>query len=154
MTDAAHFVDEYLPALLAQASHLISGEFHRVVKAKGFTVSEWRVLSTLASREPLSIGHLAQITVSKQPTTTAVLDRMEPRGLVKRMPHESDGRVTLVAITPAGRKRVAKLIEMAREHEKQVLEPVGLQRVAQLKATLKQLIELHRGADDDTDKEK
>jgi hypothetical protein len=29
-------------------------EFHRVVKAKGFTVSQWRVLSTLASREPLS----------------------------------------------------------------------------------------------------
>ena len=36
---AAHFVDDYLPALLAQASHLISGEFHRVVNAKGFTVT-------------------------------------------------------------------------------------------------------------------
>ena len=34
------FVDDYLPALLAQASRLISGEFHLVVTAQGFTVSE------------------------------------------------------------------------------------------------------------------
>jgi DNA-binding MarR family transcriptional regulator len=154
MADAAQFVDDYLPALLAQASHLISGEFHRVVKAKGFTVSEWRVLATLAGGEPLSIGQLAQITVSKQPTLTRVLDRMEARGHVKRIGHEGDRRVTLVGITPAGSKLVAELIERAREHENRVLEPFGLQRAAELKATLKQLIELHRGvAGDDTDEE-
>ena len=51
------FVDDYLPALLAQASHLISGEFHRIVTAKGFTVSEWRVLASLAGAEPMSIDY-------------------------------------------------------------------------------------------------
>ena len=72
--DAAHFVDDYLPALLAQASQLISGEFHRVVTAHGFTVSEWRVLATLAGNEPMSIGRIAQITTIKQPTVTRLLD--------------------------------------------------------------------------------
>ena len=57
-----HFVDDYLPALLAQASHLISGEFHLVVTGNGFSVSEWRVLATLAANEPMSIGRIAQIT--------------------------------------------------------------------------------------------
>ena len=33
MGETPHFVDDYLPALLAQATQLISGEFHRVVKA-------------------------------------------------------------------------------------------------------------------------
>ncbi|WP_235964965.1 MarR family winged helix-turn-helix transcriptional regulator [Caenimonas soli] len=144
MAEPAHFVDDYLPALLAQATQLISGEFHRVVKSKGVTVSEWRVLATLAGGEPLSIGTLAQITVTKQPTLTRVLDRMEARGEVRRIPHGEDRRVTLVGITPAGSRLVAGLIKLAREHEHRVLEPFGLQRAADLKATLKRMIELHK----------
>ncbi|TFZ04788.1 MarR family winged helix-turn-helix transcriptional regulator [Ramlibacter rhizophilus] len=139
------FADDYLPALLAQASHLISAEFHRVVAEQGFTVSEWRVLASLARSEPLSIGTLARITLLKQPTVTRVLDRMEARGHVRRIAHESDRRVTLVGITASGEKLVARLIELARAHERRVLEPFGLARSAELKKTLRQMIELHRG---------
>jgi DNA-binding MarR family transcriptional regulator len=146
-TEDVRFVEDYLPALLARASQLISGEFHRIAKAKGFTVSEWRVLASLAGSEPMSIGRLAEMTVSKQPTVTRVLDRMEARGQVKRIPHEVDRRVTLVTITPAGSRAVAGLIKLAREHEHRVLEPFGLQRAAELKETLKQMIELHRASE-------
>ena len=140
-----HFVEDYLPALLAQATHLIQGEFHRIVRAKGFTVSEWRVLATLASSDPMSIGRLAQITVTKQPTLTRVLDRMQARGHVERIPHEEDRRVTLVGITPSGTKLAQGLIKLAREHEHRVLEPFGLKRGSDLKATLKEMIALHEG---------
>jgi DNA-binding MarR family transcriptional regulator len=138
------FVDDYLPALLAQASHLISGEFHRTVTSKGFTISEWRVLATLAGAEPMSIGSLARRTVLKQPTLTRVLDRMESRGHIKRIPHGTDRRITLISITAAGERQVADLIDLARVHEHRVLEPFGLARSAELKATLKQMIELHK----------
>ena len=141
---ASHFVDDYLPALLTQASHLISGEFHRVANARGLTVSEWRVLATLAGGEQMSIGRLAEITVTKQPTVTRVLDRMEASGLVQRLSHDGDRRVTLVRITPVGARLVATLIALAREHEQRVLAPFGAKRAAELKATLIQLIELHR----------
>jgi DNA-binding MarR family transcriptional regulator len=144
MPAAARFVDDYLPALLAQAHHLISGEFHRIVAARGFTVSEWRVLATLAGAEPISIGALARIAVMKQPTLTRVLDRMEDRGHVRRVAHGSDRRITTIQITPAGTKAVKGLIELALEHEHRVLEPFGLARSAELKTTLRQLIELHQ----------
>ena len=42
---ALPFVEDYLPALLAQASKLISAEFHAVVEAEGFSVTEWRILA-------------------------------------------------------------------------------------------------------------
>lgn len=141
--DEPPFVDDYLPALLAQAHHLISGEFHQVVKAKGFTVSEWRVLASLAGSGPIPIGRLAQVAVMKQPTVTRVLDRMEARGQVQRRAHDGDRRVTLVSITPKGSRLVGGLIALAREHEHRVLEPFGLARAAELKATLKQMIALH-----------
>jgi DNA-binding MarR family transcriptional regulator len=137
------FVDDYLAALLAQASHLVSGEFHKIVTAKGYTVSEWRVLASLAGAQPMSVGSLGRLAVLKQPTVTRVLDRMEPRGQVKRHPHGSDRRITLVAITPSGERQVAGLIELAKEHEHRVLEPFGLARSAELKKTLQQMIELH-----------
>ena len=142
--DAAHFVDDYLPALLAQASQLISGEFHRVVTAHGFTVSEWRVLATLAGNEPMSIGRIAQITTIKQPTVTRLLDRMEAKRHVERLEKDGDRRITLVRITPIGSRMVARLIPLAREHEQRVLEPFGLARAEDLKSTLRSIIELHR----------
>jgi DNA-binding MarR family transcriptional regulator len=144
--DAAHFVDDYLPALLAQASQLISGEFHRVVTAHGFTVSEWRVLATLAGNEPMSIGRLAQITTIKQPTVTRLLDRMETKGYVQRIENDGDRRITLVRITPTGTRMVSCLIPLAREHEQRVLEPFGLARAEDLKSTLRSIVELHRGS--------
>ena len=141
-----HFVDDYLPALLAQASQLISSEFHEVARQHGFSVSEWRVMASLAGGEPISIGQLAQVTVTKQPTVTRLLDRMEARGQVERLPHDSDRRITLVRITREGAKAVEHLMELAREHELRVLEPFGLARAEELKRILRRLIELHAQA--------
>jgi DNA-binding MarR family transcriptional regulator len=140
------FVDGYLAALMAQASHLISSEFHEVVRKHGLSVSEWRVLASLAGSRPVSIGQLAQVAVMKQPTVTRLLDRMEARGQVRRLGHGGDRRVTLVRITPAGGRTVARLIALAREHEERVLEPFGLTRAEALKTTLRRMIELHRDA--------
>ena len=138
------FVNDYLPALLAQASQLISGEFHRIVVAKGFTVSEWRVLATLAGGEPMSVGRLAQVSITKQPTVTRLLDRMEAKGYVKRLENEGDRRITPVQITPAGRRKVSSLISLAREHEHRVLQPFGLARAKELKSVLREIVATHR----------
>ncbi|MBP0631131.1 MULTISPECIES: MarR family winged helix-turn-helix transcriptional regulator [unclassified Cupriavidus] len=140
------FVDNYTPGLLAQASQLISGEFHAIVQANGFTISDWRVLATLSGGKSISIGELAQISVTKQPTVTRLLDRMEAQGYVKRIPHETDRRITLVRITPRGQKLTSDLIAQALLHEAEVLAPLGKKKADELRATLKLLIQLHRSA--------
>jgi DNA-binding MarR family transcriptional regulator len=144
------FVDDYLPALLGQASQLISSEFHRVVSANGFTVSEWRVLASLEGGEALSIGRLAAMSINKQPTLTCMLDRMEERGQVERVPHAGgDRRITLVRITPLGSQTVAHLIALATKHADHVLEPFGKKRAEELKTMLRTIIELHQEPDTD-----
>lgn len=142
------FVDHYLAALLAQASHLISSQFHEVVRRAGLSVSEWRVLATLAEGREITVGELAQITVIKQPTLTRLLDRMVERGQVERVVHVSDRRFSPTRITPAGQKLVARLIERARDHEQRVLAPFGLKRAEDLKATLRRIIDLHHSGID------
>jgi DNA-binding MarR family transcriptional regulator len=136
----AQFVDAYLPALLAQAHELVASAFHAVAAEHGLAASEWRVLATLATGEPTSIGRLARIVVMKQPTVTRLLDRMEAIGHVLRVPHDGDRRITLVTITARGQALTDKLVPLAREHEARVLAPFGARRANALKETLLQLI--------------
>lgn len=140
------FVDAYLPALLAQASQLISTEFHETVRAHGLSVLEWRVLATMAGSGPLTIGSLAQKSVSKQPTVTRLLDRMEQQGHVERLADPSDRRLTRVRMTPSGRRMISALVRKARAHEAIVLAPLGPQRSHALKEVLRELIARHQPA--------
>ncbi|MDP3084107.1 MAG: MarR family transcriptional regulator [Rubrivivax sp.] len=141
---AERFVDHYLAALLAQANSLISTEFHQVVKQQGLQVPEWRLLASLAGGEAISVGRLAQITLAQQPTVTRQLDRMQKKGLIQRIEHRADRRVTLALITASGQALADKLIGQALAHEQRVLSPFGAERAALLKTTLREIIDAHR----------
>lgn len=144
MAKTKAFVDNYLPALLGQAWHLVSTEFHQVVEEHGLSVLEWRVLSTLASNGPMSISVLAQLAVSKQPTVTRLLLRLEAQGQVERSTSRDDRRYTLVRVSRSGRRLVAGLIALAEQHERTILEPLSQQKVDTLKEILHELIDRHR----------
>ena len=75
---------------------------------------------------------------------TPQLDRMAAKGLVERVAHASDRRLTLACITPQGEAMAQGLIASARAHERKVLAPFGRQRAALLKAVLQEMIEQHR----------
>ncbi|MBL8340713.1 MAG: winged helix-turn-helix transcriptional regulator [Rubrivivax sp.] len=143
LTRGARFVDTYLPALLAQASHLISGEFHVVARAAGVPVAEWRILATLTGGEAWPVGQLATTVIAPQPTVTRQLQRMERKALVERIADDSDRRLALVRITEAGEAMAADLVRLARLHEQRVLRPLGAERAALLKQVLRELIEEH-----------
>lgn len=134
------FVEDYLPALLGQAAQRIQGEFHRVVRAHGFAVSEWRVLATLADGTAMTTGQLAQVSLTKGPTATRLLDRMVARGEVERLPDLDDRRVTRVRITDQGQRTVSALIVLARAHEGRVLSQFGWSQTMALKAMLREMI--------------
>ena len=95
----ARFVDDYLAYLLAQASQRISAEFHQQVKAAGLSVTEWRVLASLEGSAGETIGDLAVLAITKQPTLSKVVQRMEAEGLVTRTEVRADRRQTRVVIT-------------------------------------------------------
>lgn len=144
MADDSMFVDNYLPALLAQASQIISTEFHQVVQKSGLSVTEWRVLSTLFGAGVVSVGHLARIATSKQPTVTRVVDKMVQTGYVHRVAHEGDRRVTLVEITESGRSLIADLIAEAKKHEAEVVSRLQPLDIDALKMILRRLIAENR----------
>ena len=147
------FIDTYLPAMLGRAAHLISAEFHKVALAHGISVTEWRVLGCLADGQTFNIGQLATLALTKQPTLTRLLARMEARGEIERKDAVEDKRITLVRLTPKGGKLARKLVGLAQDHEEKVMAELGFHGSHDLKRVVQQLIDLHSHALSDSDEE-
>lgn len=115
------FPEDYLPYLAARAAHVILEEFHSVLRPHRMRVPEWRVLATLSAGESYTVGALARATLFKQPTLSKLLDRLEARGLVRRLPGGTDQRQSLVQLTPRGRRRILPVAAEAKRKEAETL---------------------------------
>jgi DNA-binding MarR family transcriptional regulator len=142
----AGFIDDYLAYLLAQASHLISHEFHAVARQAGIPVLQWRVLAALVDGQALSVGEVAKIILTPQSTLTRVAHRMCEQGLIERRSDDTDRRITRLQITPFGLSLARRLVAQARAHEDCVLAPLGQGQAAALKHALRVLIGMHQQA--------
>jgi len=139
--DGARFIDDYLLYLLARASHQASRQFHLQLKSLKIPIPHWRVLATLSDGDAMTISTLARIVLFKQPTLTKVIDRMAKLRLVKRSASPTDRRQVLVHITSEGRRVVRRLLKRAKRHESEALAAYTDAEAAQLKASLRTLID-------------
>jgi DNA-binding MarR family transcriptional regulator len=134
------FVHRYLGAMLALASHRISAEFHVEVKKAGLTVTEWRVLASLIEGEGETVGSLAELALTKQPTLSKVLPGLEAQGYITMRSARADRRQTLVSITPKGARLIGGLCERAMEHQRRVLAKLDPDHADRLVAMLRDII--------------
>ena len=76
----------------------------------GLTFARFELLRLLAftRQGQLPLGKLG-VRLQVHPTSiTSAVDRLETQGFVERRRHPTDGRTTLAAITPAGRRTVER----------------------------------------------
>jgi DNA-binding MarR family transcriptional regulator len=73
-----------------------------VSEALGLSWVRVLALRRLAT-EPLTLRALAERLAADPPYVTLIVDDLEERGLVRRMPHPGDRRAKLVKLTAAGR---------------------------------------------------
>ncbi|WJS86972.1 MarR family transcriptional regulator [Paracoccus sp. TOH] len=82
------------------------------------TLPRFDVMAALyRRREGLSMTELSRMLLVSNGNATAVVDRLEKDGLVRRTPSETDRRTVLVALTPAG---LAAFEGFAADHEAEV----------------------------------
>jgi DNA-binding MarR family transcriptional regulator len=134
---SGRFADEHLSALLGRASVAISAEFHEDVRRCRMPIPQWRVLASLSDGGGISLSELSDLTLLNQPTITRLVQRLETKGLLRKVPDAHDGRILRVSLTKRGRDQVGDLIALAKERQKRILQ--GLDADA-LKASLQYLI--------------
>jgi DNA-binding MarR family transcriptional regulator len=72
------------------------------IRLCGLTPPQFDIVATLGNTPGMTFKELGQRTLITKGTLTGVVDRLEERGLVRRVASESDGRSTLVRLTKAG----------------------------------------------------
>lgn len=137
------FLDSYLPYLMAQASYLISAQFHRHLAAKGIRTSVWRLLATVAGTDGLTVGELADEMLLQQPTVTKIVDRLAAEGLVERRASPDDRRKVIVALTARGSALMSTLQKEAAQHQEAVLAAYSKTESETLFRVLRTVVDRH-----------
>lgn len=72
------------------------------------TASQASALATISRRGPLTVGELAKAEHVSSPMVTKIAKGLEEEGLVTRTPNPTDKRVTNLAITKDGQRRLER----------------------------------------------
>lgn len=101
----------------------------------GITTAQYGVLLHLMKGESLSLTDLSGLIFRSNSTLTSLIDRMERDGLVARVAHVNDRRITTVELTPKG----GELLNKIRSHHRpfladmmSCLSPEDLTRIGEL----------------------
>jgi DNA-binding MarR family transcriptional regulator len=84
--------------------------FHQAVGQRlGINVSDMKCLDLIVLRGAASPSQLAQLTGLTSGSTTAMLDRLEARKLITRLPNPVDRRGTVVELTKYAQRTLPRL---------------------------------------------
>jgi DNA-binding MarR family transcriptional regulator len=95
---------ERLSDLLIEFYEKLSSWEQAVVRDTPITLPQMHTLEILGQQPLLRMKELAAKMGVTTGTLTVGIDRLEKQGLATRIPHESDRRSILVALTEAGRE--------------------------------------------------
>ena len=99
-------LEDYILYNLNRVSAVYTDEMSAALKSHGLSSLEWRLLMLLDDKSPCSVGDLARRAVSKMPTVTRVLMRMQEDGLVQRSAQEGDRRFVQITMTPKANEKL------------------------------------------------
>ncbi|HEY0297253.1 MAG TPA: MarR family transcriptional regulator [Bordetella sp.] len=117
--------DQFLPYLINRTATQINRRLLDILDQHGLTMTHWRVLAFLSRQDDLSIGELAQATMTEQSTLSRSLRALEARGYVRRRASSTDTRAVHVHLEPQGRKAFESMLAPALELEAVYMEGIS-----------------------------
>lgn len=153
--DPDFVLDDYVLYNLVRATAVYNDEMAAALKSFGLTTTTWRILMLLYDRSPSSVGDLARRSVTKMPTLTRMLIRMEEDGLVKRTALEDDRRIIQVTMTPKAVKTLNIVRSIGQRVFDRAFDGIAGGEISSVTAVLKQVREnLQRSPYEDRKTEK
>ena len=90
---------------IMRAQQVVLAAVDGALRPFGLTFARYEGLVLLlhSRRGVLPLGKMGPRLMIHPTSVTNIIDRLEQQGLVRRLPHPTDGRTTLAELTPAGR---------------------------------------------------
>ncbi|WP_344584691.1 MarR family winged helix-turn-helix transcriptional regulator [Streptomyces lunalinharesii] len=109
LTEELH---DYLFAIRA----LVHTELKELAQEAGLTDTQTDALWRLSRGREMTARRLADLLQCDASTATSMIDRLEKRGLVRRLPHPTDRRVKVIQLTPEGCALRDRVIQRTTEY--------------------------------------
>src|SRR5450759_4231535 len=125
--------------LLAQCYQAFEQMSAMHVRSFGLTPSQFDIIATLGNTPGMSFGELGEKTLITKGTLTGVVDRLEAKGLVKRVALPQDGRCSVVMLTRAGEREFRRVFLPHVDHMGKAFGKVRSADVDALRVKLREL---------------
>ncbi|MEK7266746.1 MAG: MarR family transcriptional regulator [Pseudomonadota bacterium] len=132
-------LEDYILYNLVRTAATYNEEMAKALKRFRLDTMKWRVLMLLNDKSPSSVGELARRSVTKMPTLTRVLIRMEEEGLIVRQAQQDDKRVVQVTMTPKAVTVLRAVQAIGQKIFERAIEGVSEAEAAAFTATLKRV---------------
>jgi DNA-binding MarR family transcriptional regulator len=95
---------------IMRAQQVVLAAVDGALRPFGLTFARYEglVLLLYSRKGVLPLGKMGPRLMIHPTSVTNIVDRLEQQGLVRRLPHPTDGRTTLAEITPEGRALAAR----------------------------------------------
>jgi DNA-binding MarR family transcriptional regulator len=119
---------------LVRTADALTRELELMLQPHGLTPTQYNVLRILrgAGEEGATCSGISERLLAFDPDVTRLLDRLEKVKLVRRARSETDRRVVMTTITPAGLEVLARLDEPLKQLFRQQFKRVGRERLSHL----------------------
>lgn len=125
---------------LRQASRTITNAYDTALAPTGLRVTQFSILLTLSARSPMTVNELASALVLDRTTLTRNLKPLERDELLSTGPGEHDQRERLIALTDAGRAKLAEAMPPWRDAQKAFEQQIGKMKTTELRALLRSVV--------------
>ena len=111
----------------------------RSISGTGLGITEFAMLEALLHKGPLTIGEIQTKVPLALGSMTAVVDRLERRGLILRTPSPDDRRARVLKLSPKGRAVVKEAFSRHAADLESAMAVLTPREKRQLRALLKKL---------------
>jgi DNA-binding MarR family transcriptional regulator len=139
---AALDLDVYVPHHLTVVANKWSRGSSRIyLKRFGIGVNEWRIISMIAVEPGVTAQRAGLVTSVDKGIVSRAVKEMEAQGLVTALQDDDDARKTSLTLTPKGYRLHDRVVAVALEREKKLLDGLSPNEVRLLATLLRRLRE-------------
>ena len=131
-----------LGMLIRTAHNSMTEKFVQNVYDSGLNISmdQWMILGPIWQLESPSQKHLGEICLRDKPTITRIIDSLEDKSLVVRVPDQIDHRIKRVILTNAGKQLFYDVLPIMEKTREEVRGDIPEEEIEIFKNVLSKII--------------
>lgn len=134
--------DNFLKTMidLTIAVHDVTDEVRNDVKPKVVTPQQYRILEMIYLNQTSSVSEVCSCLGISMPNTSREIKKLSELGFIKKMPHDTDKRCSLISLTKMGANTMEEAFDSIKAVFKEKLEKISLSEQEELMKSMNILV--------------